>query len=113
MDTRINNNHNHSRPTISIKCLQINCRRAYAPFKETMNYILQNNIDIAFVSEPYLINDHRPATINPITCFHHHNIQTDDLANLETVLRNKDLVEDWTSYVRLIMDGLAHINREP
>ena len=82
MDTRINNNHNHSRPTISIKCLQINCRRAYAPFKETMNYILQNNMDIAFVSEPYLINDHRPATINPITCFHHHTSNNRILATI-------------------------------
>ncbi|OTF78340.1 hypothetical protein BLA29_001461, partial [Euroglyphus maynei] len=70
MGTRISNTNQRSIKT-SFKCIQINCRKAYVPTKETINYILKENIDIAFVSEPYLINDNMPANISPITCLHY------------------------------------------
>ena len=36
----------------------------------------------------------------------------DDLANLDVILRNNDLAQDWISFVTIIYDGLPFINRE-
>ncbi|KAH9511331.1 hypothetical protein DERF_009800 [Dermatophagoides farinae] len=67
-NTTARNNRSTSKP---YKCLQINCRKAYAPTKETLNYILNENIDIAFVSEPWLMSQNHPANISPLTCLYH------------------------------------------
>lgn len=67
-NTTARNNRSTSK---SYKCLQINCRKAYAPTKETLNYILNENIDIAFVSEPWLMSQNHPANISPLTCLYH------------------------------------------